>query len=52
MAMLGIFQSEIVEAEFLLHRLELFRCRVVERHPDETIRVRNVGMNLAHRYVG
>ena len=27
MAMLGVFQGEIVQAEFFLHRLKLFRCR-------------------------
>jgi hypothetical protein len=51
-AVLSVLYREIMEIEFVLHRLKLVRRRIIERHPDEAIVVGDVRMNFAHRYVG
>jgi hypothetical protein len=47
MAMMRVFDREIVQTELALHRFELVFIRISQRDPDKTIGAADIAVNLA-----
>jgi hypothetical protein len=51
-AVAGVLDRQLVQIELLLHRGKLFRRRVAQRQPDETVGLSKVIADLAKLDVG
>jgi hypothetical protein len=52
MTVASVFHRQLVQPELALHGGKLGIARVGERHPDEAVRARHVGVDLAQLDVG